>query len=218
MHIKNFAVTFFAILLTGLAWGAPASYGDLAKQRVDQALKIVKMEMNVLDADVRPEETKKLRKLIVALREQVDLFVYAFPGDLWMKVRNDLDEGYEITGTFKDLYDMQELEEGEVARYSETEVSKIRSKVMAWKKDWNTKVDSYKKYLINPSTTKLYSPKKKDLSRFYWGASNVEPRLGLTGAQNLAVLCKDLLELAEKDWKSVKNIKNPVMRGPNRIL
>lgn len=190
-----------------------ASYGALAKAHVQHALKNMCGEITVLDADVQPHETKNLRKLIVAVREQLDLFVYAYPyskkTDLWLEIRRSLDEGYETIGSFKDLYDTQHVATADEARYDAREVQNIRNDVLKWKKKWDENAESYMRYMLNPEENEIHERKKKDLSRFYWGASELTPDLSQSGLANLKMLIQDLVHSALANWQTVRNIKNP---------
>jgi hypothetical protein len=208
VHIYSFLLS----LLSPFAFAAEPSYGELGKARILIAWKSVEGEMAVLNKNTFPHEAKDVRKLIANLREQIDLFVYAYPKgdeDLWFKIRDDLDEGYEKIGFFKDLFDIQELEDPADAEYKKEEVKERRQEVLDWKKSWEKKSEQYHRYLQEPLLNEISTRKKKDLSRFYWGSSELVPDLRLSGSENLAALSRDLLKLAEKNWKSVKEIKNP---------
>ncbi len=193
------------ISLFGHAHAAP-TYGELAALKAREASERMHAELLVLNEDVAPEQTKNLRKLIVGLREQLDLFVYAYPfqgrEDLWQEIRNSLDEGYAVVGEFKDLFDALGPEETADPK----EVKKLRKAALEWRKLWEKNAETFVAYITKPSQNRLYSRDKKDLSRFYWGSASVVPSERLTGAQNLALLCRDLAKLAAGTWSEVKKI------------
>lgn len=63
-----------------------------------------------LDADTLPHQVKSLRKALGKARDFVDVFSYAYPSDVagedpWLRGRDELDDGYELLGAFKDLFD-----------------------------------------------------------------------------------------------------------------
>lgn len=100
------------------------AYGELGNRLVERALARLIQRMELFHDGILPHEIKKsendLRKQILYLRTHLDLFSFSFPmcgsvraslvvdcgaGDLWAELRDDLDEGYERVGAFKDIYD-----------------------------------------------------------------------------------------------------------------
>lgn len=205
-------------LVTALALPALAtdeSYPALARQSMSQSWKQFKKSSEVLrKTGFLPHETKDMRKRIGILRESLDLFVYSYwytkKQDPWMQIRDFLDEGYELIGTYKDLYDIQNLNSPEDAVYNRAEVEPLRREIQNWWTRWERSASDVYIYLMTPSQENLYPRSKKELSRFYWGASELIPDLSLSGEANLARLCSDLLGTAAQDWPTVQKIKNPL--------
>ena len=191
------------------------TYPDLAKASMQKTWNQFKKEADVLNKPgFLPHETKDLRKRIGTLRESLDLFVYSYwntkKQDPWMQIRDFLDEGYELIGAYKDLYDIQNLESPESAVYDNDEVQALRRDIQVWWQRWGYSYSDVYIYLMNPSQTKIYPRDKNELSRFYWGASELTPDLQISGEANLSRLSQDLLITALNDWPTVKKIKNPI--------
>ncbi len=85
------------------------SYGELAAHFIAPLYHELIVDLSAIGPDTLPHETKQIRKNIGALREYIDVFVFAYPDargrDPWEDVREELDEGYETIGAFKDLFD-----------------------------------------------------------------------------------------------------------------
>ncbi len=187
------------------------SYGELAAHTIGSGWARMNHGLQAIHEESLPHEAKDARKQIAALKEQLDLFAYAYPSepqDLWEKIRNDLDEGYEKFGNFKDLYDAQGIEDSDEAEYDPTEVETTRKKVLKWIRNWNEKSYQYGSYLASPALIFYFRP-KKSLSRFYWGATDLVPQHSLTGLENLASLSQALRDAAISDWKLVRKLVDP---------
>ncbi len=193
--------------------GGAISYGALARAKMSPALSQVITGLMVIDADVRPEEPKAVRKQIAELRDQVDLFVYAYStknGDPWMAIRDDLDTGYETIGAFKDLFDRQGIDDPTMAVYDPAEVAARRAEVVAWTTAFldPDHLASDRDYLSSPSENKLHDRSRKDLSPFFWGATKIEPSLSRSGLKNMAKLTRELLSLAIDDYDHVLDLRD----------
>lgn len=211
--MKFLALAISLLFTTAFAVASP-SYPELAASSLKNSWEELQEEATVLkQPGFQPHETKDLRKRIGALREMMDLFVYSYwktgKQDPWLEIRDFLDQGYELVGSYKDLYDIQNLESPEQAVYDEEEVLPLRREIQNWWLRWSYSAKDVHGYLTNPSQTRIYKRKKADLSRFYWGASELVPAFGNSGEENLAVLCRDLLHTALSDWPTVKKIKTP---------
>lgn len=211
--MKTLVLAFSFLLSASFALAAP-TYPELAQSSVQTAWESFDQSAQVLNKPgFLPHETKDLRKRIGALREVMDLFVYSYwntaKQDPWMEIRDFLDQGYELIGSYKDLYDIQNLESPESAVYNQDEVAPLRREIQNWWLRWTYSAKDVHLYLTTPSESHIYERKKSDLSRFYWGASELVPQLSLSGEGNLATLCHDLLQTTLNDWPEVKKIKNP---------
>ncbi|MEZ4367437.1 MAG: hypothetical protein R2939_14355 [Kofleriaceae bacterium] len=193
--------------------GRALAYGELARTKVGPALARVIEGLAVIDDDVRPDEPKAVRKQLAELRDYVDLFAYAYStkhGDPWRELRDQLDDGYELIGAFKDLFDRQGVEDPAAARYDEDEVDERRAPVVAWTEaflDADAR-EAAEAYLGAPSTTKLYPRDRDDLSPYFWAGAELEPKLSRSGLKNLGRLSRALLELAEDDYDEVLDLRD----------
>ena len=122
-HFIRWPAFLFAgclILLSHAAFGqSPAlgklpSYGELAAQKLCDPLDEIHRGLTNFTTSTLPHEAKDLRKLLGKFRNRLDLFAFAYPTgsgkDPFLKLRDDLDKGYERMGEFKDLFDAQRLE------------------------------------------------------------------------------------------------------------
>jgi len=213
--MKAFLLLALALLLPVSAPAAELSrlsYGELAARVIRTSWAETNASIGEANENSLPHEVKDSRKQIASLKEQLDLFAFAYPSeptDLWMEIRDDLDKGYEVFGEFKDFFDVQGVSSGDEARYDESELKPVRKELLKWTKKWAGKAASYSAFLHEPDTRKLHSRSKKKLSRFYWGAVSIEPDPSLTGTQNLAALCLGLRDAAISDWGTVRKLENP---------
>ncbi len=207
------ALTFLAPAF-GNAQLQRLSYGQLAGLKSSEALQTLVAELDKLNEESLPHEAKTLRKQIGTLRDQIDLFSYAFPAgsrqDGFLKLRKDLDEGYEHVGLFKDLYDIQSVERPEDAAYDKKELKKRRKAALEWKEHF-LKADvlqAYGSFLSKPDLARVHVRPKKDLSRFYWGSVDLHPDTRLTGLQNLSRLTSELLTRSAEDNREALELKH----------
>lgn len=212
-RMKKLICALYFVCLPTLSM-ASTSYPDLATSSIQKAWDQFHNDAAVLDqSGFQPHDTKELRKRIGALREVMDLFVYSYwntkKQDPWMQIRDFLDEGYELIGSYKDLYDIQNVSSADQAVYDNDEVQPLRREIQNWWMRWNLSSKNVYVYLTTPSQDSIFERKKSDLSRFYWGASNLVPQLDLSGEENLSLLSQDLLQTTRQDWPTVKKIKNP---------
>lgn len=195
--------------------GASASsYGALALVTVPAELDKVRASLVVLDDDVMPHEAKQLRKDIGRLRDHVDLFAFAYkPGkkhDTWKDIRDELDDGYETIGSFKDLFDVQGVEDPADAEYDDDEVEALRDVTLEWSGEFldDEHQDDTGAYLGAPSLSKLHDRPKDDQPRFYWREAGIEPDAKLSGLKNMARLQRALIEEALEDLAETPEIGN----------
>jgi hypothetical protein len=188
------------------------TYGELARGKVPPALAAAITGLAVIDADVMPHEPKPVRKQLATLRDQVDLFVYAYPtrgGDPWQDIRDDLDDGYETIGAFKDLFDRQGVADPRDADYDPDELADRRAEVIAWTTDFlDEDLAGVRAYLAAPAASKLYDRDRDDLSPFFWGATRLTPSKSKSGLKNMARLAHELLDLALDDHDRVLALRD----------
>lgn len=201
-----------------------ATYAALADARVPPTLDAVSAELAALDEATLPHEAKALRKRIGELRDYVYLFSFAYdkkgPGDPWLDLRDDLDEGYEEAGAFKDLFDAQGLElavkdatgawgpgvRPEDVTYPDlAEVARRRARVLAWRDAFAERVAGYRAYVARADARKMHD--HDDQSKFFWGGAGIEPDRKKSGLENLSALTRALLERAEEDFDAIAHLE-----------
>lgn len=186
------------------------SYGALAATTVPVLFAELTDGLSIFDENILPHEAKELRKQIGKVRDFVDLFVFAYDpddpkGDLWRDLREDLDDGYEAMGAFKDVFDAQGVEPEE-AEYDLEEVDELRTEVLEWKAKFEDHEAEYADYLAHPSLKKLHDRKSKHLPRFYWREADLEPDKDLSGLENMARLTRELIEQSRDDLEDMEDL------------
>jgi hypothetical protein len=169
-----------------------ASYGQLARILMIPAFTQMNKNMPTLNASSLPPDVKLLRNNLLAVRNILDVFAFAYPvvgqHDIFIIAREDINQGYTWIGNFKDLSDSH-------VNYTYTEMVALRNKCLSWQDTYfgHLKKYDYSNYFVTPSTTQLFVRVSSDLSPFFWGASdNLQPKLTWTGYQNIAYLMRNL--------------------------
>lgn len=180
------------------------SYGEIAALAVPRAFDEVVRLLPVLGPDTKPSDVQALRYAVAETRDLVDVFAFAYPkdgdADEWKKIRDDLDEGYEALGHFKDLWDTQGLADPSKAVYDAKKVKALRGAVLEWAKGFRKpkRLAESRDYLASPKKKKLTARGKGELSSNFWGGSGVEPDEKLSGLENVARLERALFENANE--------------------
>ena len=200
------------------------SFGALAELTVRPAfIELSDALVAEFSVDTLPHEAKLLSKEIGRVRSFVDLFSYAYPGsdafDPWSELRDELDDGYELMGAFKDLYDAQRVDDPIDAVYDADEVAALRAEVLEWRDSLvePDRLAFYRHYLASASNSELHERDANELPRFYWREADVEPKKGLTGLENIARLERALLEEAEADLDDTADIGN-LLKHDNEVV
>jgi hypothetical protein len=93
-------------------------------------------DLQKVTSDVKPQDTKELRKRMGEIRDILDLFAHNFLAEreLLKSTRKILDDGYTAVGDFKDLYDgAASVGKEKDFKFEKSLVEKRRSKVLRWK-------------------------------------------------------------------------------------
>src|SRR5262245_38995274 len=87
------------------------SYTDAAVPHMLTQYEYVFSELDQLADDPSAQDTKssELRKRLLDLRLLMDLYAFAFDEDAYDYHRDIVDEAYERTGEYKDLFDAQSI-------------------------------------------------------------------------------------------------------------
>jgi hypothetical protein len=194
----------------GKSDGTAISYAALAAAKLTPAFDTSLAGLSVVDGDVMPHEPKVVRKQLAELRDHLDLFAYAYTtkhGDLWRTIRKDVDEGYETIGAFKDLFDLQGLEDPALATYEPGELAERRDAVIAWTDAYRASATAYRAHLAVPSS-KMFDRDRDDLSPYFWAATDLEPSSSKSGLKNIALLARELADLAKADYDEVLDVRD----------
>lgn len=196
-------------------------YGQLARLEVPPRLAGLWPGLDGFGLETMPHEAKALRKQIGRVRDFLDVFVFAYdpepspvPGvfddddDRWRVVREDLDRGYELMGSFKDLYDLQGIDDPAQAEYDPHEMASRRYGVLAW----TTLVSAplrraaYSSYVGAPSLHRTYDRPDRHQPRFFWREADLEPKKRLGGLANIARLQRALIKAARADLEAMAEL------------
>ncbi|PNW87368.1 hypothetical protein CHLRE_02g119950v5 [Chlamydomonas reinhardtii] len=164
-------------------WGrVKAAIGELLRAIVDWINK------HVIDTGVRglvrrgePQQQQQQQQLQAA----ADTAYHRHKGrDLWLDMRADLDEGYEVLGDFQDL-------DHSLVEYNQTDMEVKRAVCLDWQRriSRHSATDRYLEFVSTPlHSDELYTHKHS--SKLFWGYNGVTPDTALTGLQNLALMMR----------------------------
>jgi hypothetical protein len=204
---------------------AAPTYAELAQARLAPAVDHLAQALARLDANILPHEAKELRKTIATARDLVDVFWFAVAGSkdgaFWVHVRDELDEGYELVGAFKDLFDAQGLtlvdddtpddaipddavREQDVAyRHS---LQRRRHRALRWATRFRSQLSELARRVRGPFASANTAPPP---SRFYWAAAQLRPSRDLTGHENLRRLLAGLARASAAEADAVAALADP---------
>jgi hypothetical protein len=188
------------------------SYGALAAALVGPQYAQLMLDLEAFGPETLPHQAKGLRKQIAVVRDHLDLFVYAYPAtkkkDRWQKIREDLDDGYESMGGFKDLFDVQGVDDPADASYDADEVAELRADVLDWQAFVLApdRVAAAQAYLDAPELDDLEKRDADEMPRFYWSEAGIEPDLDDSGLDNLARLQRKLIDEARDDLADTRKL------------
>ncbi len=210
---------------------ASPSYGELATRLLCGPLEEIERGLTNVTSATLPHEARELRKLLGRFRNKLDLFAFAYPAgpgdDLFLKLREDIDKGYERMGDFKDLFDAQRIElakydpekdrwsagiRPEAVRYADPQkLQSRRDKVLKWQEKFMepARLARYRAYVCAPDPEQFHARPAKDLSRFFWGSEEgLMPRAELSGVDNFRWLAAEMLARAHRDHPAVMELRD----------
>ncbi len=208
-----------------------ASYGQLAAELLCGGLDQIVIGLTNLNEGTLPHEAKELRKEVRQFRSRLDLFAFAYPTgpgkDMFLKLRKDVDKGYERMGDFKDLFDAQRIElaeyDSEKDKWSSgvrpdavvyADLSKVadrRGKVLKWRDKFvePEQLAAYRAYICAPDLKQFHGRSAEDLSRYYWGGDEgIMPREDLNGIDNFRALAAELLDRSIAVYPAVMELRD----------
>lgn len=186
-----------------------SSYSELAKEFVAKQYELVMANSQILTAKATPKEAKAIRKDIGKLKIYIDVFQYAYSPasdrDILMEMREQLDEGYEVVGQFKDLYDTMDADE-----ISDELLSQRRQKAIAWKNDFQNKAEiyDYKTFINFPLKGEVYKRANVDLPKFFWKIVKFPENKIDDGQAVLSHLLNGMLEKSVERYKLVMDFES----------
>jgi len=216
-----FFVTFFLFsrfLFGEETLGYERSYSKLAQEFVYPTYEKLEQKILALSPSVLPHEVKVLRKEVGRARFFLDFFIFAYPqydnGDLAIRLRQNLDEGYATIGVFKDLFDFLRISKDEI---KEEDYKPILHKVIERRKAvlmWQETLVRFssrnflQNYFENPLKDKIQKRDEKDLSFFVWRSLEPPHVLEENFEKILKRFLTSSLGRAENLYKQVLKIEN----------
>lgn len=213
------------------------TFGELAAQKLAPELGLVVGHLRGLGREALPHDPtlRPARKELLKLRDLLDIFVHLSgsgeAGRTWRELRRQLDEGYELLGHYKDLWESQglQLAEGdargqlatgravrpEEIRYDSKQVEKLRARFFAWREQFLEPATQARfGALFERGQLRVGGVERGRLPRFFWGAVDFVPSQQGEGVESLRQLARGLLRVANREYEEVKALKTP--RGKSR--
>ena len=195
---------FYLSLLSSFSLSAQSSYdypySKIAKDTLGRHLILLTEDLRSINSEVLPHDVKTLRKKIGALKFYFDFFSYAYPHDggsedRFLSFRKFLDEGYEVFGNFKDLFDFLKISKEEASKdhYDFADLKKHRKKIFDWIEIYFKEMRvsrGFQEFIQKPLEGEIWERKKSDLSRFIWGSYEGTPKVKV---ENFNLILKNLL-------------------------
>jgi hypothetical protein len=209
------------------------SYGELAQRRLRPAVDRLSDALTRLDVEVLPHEAKDLRRIIASARDLVDVFWFTLAvggadGAFWAEVRDELDEGYELVGAFKDLFDAQgltiadddtagdgvlggEVSEEDIPYRHPEGLQRRRRRALRWAARFRAQSlpELARRVRESPAFAAPPAESPPPRSRFYWTAAQLRPSQDLTGHENLRRLLAGLARASAADAAAVAALSDP---------
>lgn len=208
----RFLIVATLLTLATAVRAGESSYETLAHEHILAKYHALTSELADLSSKNRPESVKGLRKRVGAFKDALDIFIFALPcGEMGPRIRADFDEGYEIIGKYKDLYDVAMLEDEEAEaseiEYDEETLKERRSKMLKWRNELLEpgRKGSYTRFLNRIGKEERECEREK-LPRFYWGAVDFHVDHDLSGVENVRALSVGLLERADHDYDDLDEL------------
>jgi len=151
-----------------------------------------------------------LRMALLRTRTELDLFVFAMPlvsttikNDTWNRIRNDLQEGFSLVGSYFALHAMG-------VNMTKKEMKKGRNAVLKWKAEFvnNSAHHGYAGYLKTISQNTFFYRPDSVLSPFFWGGVKGRPDEKFSGYQNLAALAQGMLKQIVDLYDTLVNVNH----------
>lgn len=200
---------FILILALFSTFSFAQSFSQLGSQTINDQWKLVELKLSSLSAEVKPVETKQLRKDIGLLKIHLDVFALCYKAkkktDQLLIIRNDIDKGYEVIGHYKDIYDTFEQDE-----VTDELINERRAPMLSWvnkflkssieRKDIN--------YLQNPIKEGIVKRDEDDLAKFFWRQLEYRPDCSDSGDKVLRKMVARLLKVSKKKLKKLLKLED----------
>lgn len=195
-------VFFIFFLFSSLSFAQ--SYSQLASDSIAKQHFLVLQGLEQLNREVAPYEVKILRKQIGLLKIFLDVFQFAYgphdQKDLLMEIREELDNGYEVIGSFKDLNDTMASDQLDLSM-----VAARRQQALKWKEKFIEKNHqfAYADYLAKPLVNTIFRRSEKDLPKFFWRIVSFPEQKISEGREVLTFLLNSMLDISFKRYQKV---------------
>lgn len=136
--MKTILITLLASFLTTIhAAQASTSFQDAATIHLPYKVEQIITALQFMNESTMPAEVKEVRKALGNVKIELDLYCPLFGDKKYkevLKLREEIDQGYEVLGQFKDLYD-SEVIAGIPADSKDVEVK--RQAALKWRGSFN---------------------------------------------------------------------------------
>ena len=193
-------------------WQSPFSF--IASELMSSEILSLKEGLTILTPNILPHEAKKIRKDVGRFRTYLDLFIHLYPKykshDSWEATRELIDDGYEIIGHFKDMFDILGLSKDEVSEddYDLPLLKKRRMKVLIWKKRFEYYFSKEKNlmYLENPLLHTIQLRPTDELPKYYWRLVPSAPHPQATFSSQIRLLAWELFGVVQDTYPTLWGI------------
>jgi len=203
------------------------TYGGLAAVTCPDFFQQAIIQLQGINATSFPgdSDVKDGRGALRSLRNCLDMFAYAYPlsqiaakhgkkaqknkDDMFEVLRGEVDDGYTTIGSFRDLT---------FVNATKAEIDDLRNKVLAWLAKFRADdaADGFQLYVATPSNDTLF--KHADLSEYFWAGAGLEPKLSMTGVENIVYLESGLLSEAEQKYTTAYDLtKQPPLKVDDEL-
>jgi len=194
--VSRVVYTIVALIAFVACGVAAETYGELALKVVHPAFLKAVHGIPILKKGIKPDDVHTFRKDLLATRNLLDIFAYAYPivklheaKDVFQLVRLDVSEGYVWVGRFQDL---------KTVNYTQKDYDERLDKCIKWGQAFvgNIKTYDMERFVQQPSNKAIHIRPKSELSDLFWGIVKEVPLVDKTGLQNVGILAKGMVKEA----------------------
>ena len=181
---------------------ASTTFSELAPPMLLAWYAIMLSQLPIFTPTVMPGDVYTTRKIMLKTCDLVDVFSPVYPNttgdmedqDMWLAIRNQLDQGYTVVGIFQDLHNAH-------VRYSQEELDELRNMVLDWKSDFEEfrQMHDVPAFLAAPRLDSFYHKE----SRLFWKKDITFFVTDMSGPRgHIRAICKACPEIMLSKFKA----------------